>query len=177
MGIYFGALGAMMALFGTLSVLPPYRQPVVFVGVLAGVLWLLAALLFYGAARSRTKRALYDVRITPQGVMLSFEDGYKLEEKWADPRFGLTLRDYSIDPLSSDESTDHVALLAPLHRFGTVPPGVAGTLTRAAREQGVPVETRREAIATGKSVHLALTTRIGQIEQTPDWKGHERPAR
>jgi hypothetical protein len=170
MGVAFVALAIYI-------LVPPYHQPPAAIYVVDAVIWAVSGTLLYTAWMSRGKRALTDVKITSTDLTLTYEDGKRIVQGWTDPMFGLTLRDYTIDPLSPVEETDHIHLLAPDHRFGTVPPGVAFAIKKEAEAHGLPVAVRKEAITGYKTVHVATTTRIGRIQGTPDWRGHQTPAR
>jgi hypothetical protein len=175
--VFFGVIGAVFVALAIYILIPPYHQPPAAIYVVDAVIWAVSGTLLYASGMSRFKRALTDVKITSTDLTLSYEDGKRIVQGWTDPTFGLTLRDYTIDPLSPVEETDHIHLLAPNQRFGTVPPGVAFAIKREAEAHGLPVAVRKEAITGYKTIHVATTTRIGRIEETPDYKGHETPAR
>jgi hypothetical protein len=137
----------------------------------AGLLWFLAAYFVAMMILRRPKSPLSGLQITPDGVSLTFEDGSSSVLRWDDPAFGLTLRDYSPDLGATKAEKQHVVLLAPGRRSGTVQQDVARALADAARQHALPVVERTEAVRSGRLVHQTLTTRIGRLEGTPDWRG------
>jgi hypothetical protein len=167
--LVFLAIGAGFALLGLWELLAT-RVPDSW--IVAVIVWGLAAAIFWIALGIRTKPPLQDVRLDANGVTLRFEDGTAQEMGWEDPQFGLTLRDYSPDPLTTKGGKAHVWLLMPGNRTGTVPHDVAEAIVRDARGHSLPVLERREVVSAGRSSHVTLTTRIGRPELTPRWRGH-----
>lgn len=143
----------------------------------AGILWAGSGICLFVLVRFLgVKAPLKDVQITPEELRLHFEDQSEIALRWDSPQFGLTLRDYSINLFSTKAEKRHVVLSAPQSRFGTVPHEVAGAIVQAARQHSLSVAVRKEVLVEGKAVFLTITTRIGRIEGTPDWEGHETPA-
>jgi len=136
----------------------------------AAVFWVSGAVFLGGALLIRVPAPVNELTLTPDGVTLRFEDGGEQVQRWDDPRFGLTLRDYSIDVLSTKGEKREVLLLAPGRRFGLVSHEIAAEVALAARARSLTVTEREEVVAGGKFSHRTTTTRIGRIEGTPEWK-------
>jgi hypothetical protein len=169
--IILGAAAGGLAAEGALFLLLRPTLPILFG---PGVLWVAAGFCVFALVRNLGAKApLKEIQLVQEGLRLRFEDQNEIVQRWDDPKFGLTLRDYSINPLSTKAEKRHVVLLAPQSRLGTVPQEVSGEISQAAREHSLSVAVRNEVLVHGKAVFLTITTRIGRIEGTPDWKGHE----
>jgi hypothetical protein len=170
-------LAAVVGALGASLLLPPWRPSWDNWG-LAGIFWGIAGLLvLIGLARQRGA-PLRALTISRNGLSLTFSDGTTREMGWIDPKFGLTLRDYSNDPNSTDGEKEHVWMLMPERHFGSIPPEVAQVLIQESKVHSLPIAVAQEASFEGRVVHIALTTRIGRLEQTPGYQQRnvsERP--
>jgi hypothetical protein len=170
--VVLGSCAAVFAALGLWIVLTdPATNPTATNYFLGGFIMAMAGCFVAITILRRQKAPLSDLKITSNGVELKFEDGFELEQRWDNPQFGLTLRDYAVDRGSTKEEKRHVVLIAPGKRFGTVQHDVASLLVQAAQAHSLPVVGREERVSGGKVSHLTLTTRIGRIEGTPAWPG------